>query len=329
MVSPIGVVLNVPLIPLTSLALWPRDSRWPGRGLGPAGRPSAWVAVGLPGVDRGGRRWGVARRWGHAFVPEPSWGWVLGFYALLGLATAAGVGPLAVAGPQGRGGADAGLGRGGARPGRRTGGHGPPRRPAQRRGPGRRPRPGGRDRDRGGSAAALRLRPDARPVASAAGSSPPRSGRGACRRLDAVILRTPTPITTTACPTCSTASEFPTCWCHRGSQRAESRGDRTPHAGESPGRRRPDRHRGRGLVGRRVEVRCPAPGYKVGHIRHRQHAERGPRRVLAWPPANRGPRPHRPRRDIQASRSVPDRRFCLLRTPKAPIISPQTVAVER
>ena len=37
-------------------------------------------------------RWGAAVRWGHRFVPAPSWIWVLGVYALLALATAAQVG---------------------------------------------------------------------------------------------------------------------------------------------------------------------------------------------------------------------------------------------
>src|SRR5205807_2684016 len=37
-------------------------------------------------------RWGAGRSWGHAFVPGPAWEWVVGFYALLGVATAAVVG---------------------------------------------------------------------------------------------------------------------------------------------------------------------------------------------------------------------------------------------
>lgn len=92
-VSPIGVVLNLPLIPITSLALLAS-----GVSLGlsavwePLGWPAARVCSVLLGWTESIVRWGVSRRWGHAFVAGPSWGWVLIFYAALGLATAAAVG---------------------------------------------------------------------------------------------------------------------------------------------------------------------------------------------------------------------------------------------
>jgi competence protein ComEC len=90
LVSPVGVVLNLPLIPMTSLALLAS-----GVSLGlsavwePLGRPSGWLAAWLLRWTERVVRSGAAWRWGHAFVPEPAWGWVLGFYLLLGLAAAA------------------------------------------------------------------------------------------------------------------------------------------------------------------------------------------------------------------------------------------------
>lgn len=92
-VSPVGVLLNVPLVPATSLALLAA-----GVSLGcaavwaPLGRPAAWAAARLLDLTAALVRWGEARPWGHAFVPEPSWAWVLGFYLVLGLAAAAWVG---------------------------------------------------------------------------------------------------------------------------------------------------------------------------------------------------------------------------------------------
>jgi competence protein ComEC len=89
-VSPIGVILNVPLIPLTSLALLAAglslglSAVW-----GPLGGPSAWACSRLLGWTDSLVRWGAAQRWGYAFEPGPPWGWVLIFYGLLGLATAA------------------------------------------------------------------------------------------------------------------------------------------------------------------------------------------------------------------------------------------------
>jgi len=90
LISPVGVVLNVPLIPLTSLALLAS-----GLALGlsavwsPLGRPAAWVCARSLEWTEAIVRWGAGLRWGHVFVPEPPWGWVLGFYLSLGLATAA------------------------------------------------------------------------------------------------------------------------------------------------------------------------------------------------------------------------------------------------
>jgi competence protein ComEC len=90
LVSPVGVLLNVPLIPLTSLALLAA-----GLSLGlsavwaPLGWPVAWACARLLGYTEAIVRWGAAQRWGHAFVAGPTWPWVLGFYALLALASLA------------------------------------------------------------------------------------------------------------------------------------------------------------------------------------------------------------------------------------------------
>ncbi len=92
--APVGMVLNLPLIPLTTLALLAS-----GLTLGltavwaPLARPSAWLSDVSLTWTSSLVRWGAARRWGHVFVSSPSWVWVLGIYTLLTLATAAWMGP--------------------------------------------------------------------------------------------------------------------------------------------------------------------------------------------------------------------------------------------
>jgi competence protein ComEC len=88
LVSPISILLNLPLIPITSLALL-----LGGLGLclsaawGPLGFPASQATGWLLDWTQSIVRWGVAQSWGHRFVAGPAWGWVLVFYALLGLAT--------------------------------------------------------------------------------------------------------------------------------------------------------------------------------------------------------------------------------------------------
>jgi competence protein ComEC len=88
LVSPIGILLNIPLIPLTSLALL-----LGGLGLllslmaGPVGTPVCWTAGWLLELSEAIVRWGVVQPWGHRFVVGPAWGSVLVFYGLLALAT--------------------------------------------------------------------------------------------------------------------------------------------------------------------------------------------------------------------------------------------------
>ncbi len=85
-VSTIGILLNIPLIPLTSAALL-----LSGMGLvlsavwGPLGGLPAWGAGWLLKITEAIVFWGVAQSWGHRFVIGPAWGWVLVFYILLGL----------------------------------------------------------------------------------------------------------------------------------------------------------------------------------------------------------------------------------------------------
>jgi competence protein ComEC len=91
LVSPVGVLLNLPLIPLTSMALLLAGltlglaAIWP-----PLGAPFGWACGKALAGTEAAVRWGTSWRWGHGFVPGPPEGWVLGFYALLGLATLAG-----------------------------------------------------------------------------------------------------------------------------------------------------------------------------------------------------------------------------------------------
>ena len=95
LVSPIGILLNVPLIPLTSLALLASgltlvlSAIW-----APLGMPSAWICGGLLALTERLTRWGAARPWGHRFVAGPSWSWVLVLYALMVLVAMAGIGRL-------------------------------------------------------------------------------------------------------------------------------------------------------------------------------------------------------------------------------------------
>jgi competence protein ComEC len=105
LVSPIGVLLNIPLIPLTSLALLLGAA---GMGLGMVWSPLAALPIQAANVllrlTEWIVRWGALQSWGHRFVPGPSWGTVAAFYLLLVLATVAGSAGMAKAvGPRGRG----------------------------------------------------------------------------------------------------------------------------------------------------------------------------------------------------------------------------------
>ena len=90
LVSPIGVMLNIPLIPLTTAALLlgavglAFSTIW-----GPLGTPFAWAAAVFLKWTKALVLLGVEQPWGHRFVVGPSWGWVLVFYIILILAVVA------------------------------------------------------------------------------------------------------------------------------------------------------------------------------------------------------------------------------------------------
>ncbi len=81
--SPIAILMNLPLIPLTTFALIAAglsllfSSAW---------TPFGWICSTLLGWTDSLVRWGAGVPGGHAFVAGPSWGWVVGFYALLAMA---------------------------------------------------------------------------------------------------------------------------------------------------------------------------------------------------------------------------------------------------
>ncbi len=85
--SPIGIILNVPLIPMTTAALicaalaLIAGAIWP-----PLALPFAWGCSALLKGTLAIVRWGADLPGGHAFVPGPAVGWVAAIYAALGLA---------------------------------------------------------------------------------------------------------------------------------------------------------------------------------------------------------------------------------------------------
>ncbi|WP_435020819.1 ComEC/Rec2 family competence protein [Tundrisphaera sp. TA3] len=91
LIAPIGIPINIPLIPLTSLALLLAGltlalaAIW-----APLAIPSAWLCGLSLRLTERIVRWGMGVPWGHAFVPGPGWASVAVFYGLLGLAVAAG-----------------------------------------------------------------------------------------------------------------------------------------------------------------------------------------------------------------------------------------------
>ncbi len=237
-VSPIGILLNIPLIPITSAAML-----LGGLGLGLS---AAWGPLGVPASRASGLLlditqrivlWGVAQPWGYRFVAGPSWGWVLVFYLLLGVAGVAATASLRHAQARARrrkptrsdrpSGGSGGMVRGGCwRPGRSSAGSSPPCRFR----PGRPRRMSSRS---GMGWRSSSIRPAGRPCFMTAvgwatrpwggGSSRRRSGLGASRESTRSSSATPTRTTTTACPTCSTGSRS-----GRSASRPGSPARRTP-----------------------------------------------------------------------------------------------------
>ncbi len=85
--SPIGILLNIPLVPLMSLALMLGALQL---ALAAAGLPLAGdlgILVGwLLTLSESIVRWGAAQPWGHRFTPGPIWETTLIFHALLAVA---------------------------------------------------------------------------------------------------------------------------------------------------------------------------------------------------------------------------------------------------
>lgn len=80
--SPIGIILNLPVIPLTSLALF-----FAGLALalawiwGPLAAPWAWLCGRFLEWSTAIVRWGDGLEWGAAYLPSPPWWWALGMLA--------------------------------------------------------------------------------------------------------------------------------------------------------------------------------------------------------------------------------------------------------
>ena len=86
-VAPIGIFLNLPLIPVVGVAV--------GAGVLGLALSAVWWPLGTPAlVVCGGMLramdaavgWGAAIPWGHTFMPAPPAGWIAGFYAALAVA---------------------------------------------------------------------------------------------------------------------------------------------------------------------------------------------------------------------------------------------------
>jgi competence protein ComEC len=87
LVSPIGILLNIPLVPISSFALLLGGSALAFSAVwGPLGGPLALAAALLLELTKSIVMWGVSQRWGYRFVVGPTWEWVLVFYVLLALA---------------------------------------------------------------------------------------------------------------------------------------------------------------------------------------------------------------------------------------------------
>ena len=90
LVSPVAILANIPLIPLTSLALLlaglslAAAAVWP-----PLAAPFAWGCGVTLGWTEAIVRHAAAWRWGHVFTPGPNPATVAAFYALLAVATVA------------------------------------------------------------------------------------------------------------------------------------------------------------------------------------------------------------------------------------------------
>lgn len=90
LVAPIGILLNLPLIPLTSLALLfagaTLAASWVWE---PLAAPPAWACGKLLEWSTAIVSWGAGRPWGAGYLPSPPWWWALGMLGAFALAWAA------------------------------------------------------------------------------------------------------------------------------------------------------------------------------------------------------------------------------------------------
>ncbi|MDX2038237.1 MAG: ComEC/Rec2 family competence protein [Isosphaeraceae bacterium] len=85
MSSPLGILLNLPLIPLTSLALFAAFATLVFTPISSAlAAPFGALTTALLGWTEAIVRWGAERKWGAWFLAGPPEWWVVGFYLALG-----------------------------------------------------------------------------------------------------------------------------------------------------------------------------------------------------------------------------------------------------
>ncbi|MEO6809773.1 MAG: ComEC/Rec2 family competence protein, partial [Isosphaeraceae bacterium] len=85
LISPIGVLLNVPLIPITSLALLLACLTLLTAASGPFSMVISMACTGTLKLTGWMVRWGGSRTWGHQFVAGPTCTWAMIAYGLLAL----------------------------------------------------------------------------------------------------------------------------------------------------------------------------------------------------------------------------------------------------
>ena len=314
-VSPIGILLNIPLIPITSTALLLGGL---GLGLsaawGPLGVPASRAAGVLLDITQRVVLWGVAQPWGYRFVAGPSWGWVAGLLRLARPGSHHGDRDFAsregsIGSPAGRQAAPAGRA---ASPGRRmvvagglvagrldARGHPDPTTDARGRRPGRRARAGGRHPDARRSVLALRLRADGRSVRRAADHrAGPLVARDHADRRGHPQPRRSGPFqrpVRPARPVRRRDGPHPARIRRAGQPRGRPADRRGPLA-RHPG---PDDRGARVVGGRRRSTRGPAPAGRLVSRGPRQRAQPRPRRR----PRRPAPAPDRRPRAARAHRA--------------------------
>ncbi|CAN5880655.1 hypothetical protein BH23PLA1_BH23PLA1_00310 [soil metagenome] len=87
LVSPIGILLNVPMVPMITLALLSAGATLLSSTLWePLGRPAAWICEVLLDASLKVVRWADSQQWAYAYIPSPPTWAILAFYASLAVA---------------------------------------------------------------------------------------------------------------------------------------------------------------------------------------------------------------------------------------------------